>query len=174
MTFSLYDAAVPVFIQSLGNLEAWMDKALREGLSEAGILDVRLAPDMLPFPGQIQRASDTAKNAVARLTGAAAPGMPDIEASVAELKTRCQRTIDYLRSVERAAFEGAEERAISFPYPQLGTLQLNGAAYVTGYVLPNFLFHVTTAYALLRASGVSLGKADFLRHLAAKDQGAPA
>lgn len=122
---------------------------------------------MLPFAGQIQRASDTANNAVARLTGTAAPSMPDTEQSVAELKARCERTVDYLRSVGRPAVDGAEERAISFPYPKLGTMQFDGAAYVTGYALPNFFFHVTTAYALLRANGVALGKADFLRHLAA-------
>lgn len=167
MTLTLFDATIPVFIQSLDNLEAWMNKATSEGISEAAIIEARLAPDMLPFPGQIQRASDTAKNAVARLIGIAAPSMPDTEKSVAELKARCQRTIDYLRSVNRSNFDGAEDRSISFPYPKLGTLQFDGAAYVTGYALPNFLFHVTTAYALLRVNGAALGKVDFLRHLAA-------
>lgn len=166
MTLTLFDATIPVFIQSLGNLEVWMGKASSEGISEATILEARLAPDMLPFPGQIQRASDTAKNSVTRLTGIAAPSMPDTEQSVAELKARCQRTVDYLRSVDLSDFDGAEERSISFPYPKLGTLQFDGAAYVAGYALPNFFFHVTTAYALLRANGVALGKADFLRHLA--------
>lgn len=144
-----------------------MDKALSEGLEEAAIIEARLAPDMLPFPRQVQRASDTAKNAVARLTGSAAPSMADTEQSVAELKIRCRRTVDYLKSVDRAAFESAQERVISFPYPKLGTLQFNGAAYVSGHALPNFFFHVTTAYALLRAGGAPLGKADYLRHLAA-------
>ncbi|TCQ99112.1 hypothetical protein EDF70_11099 [Neorhizobium sp. JUb45] len=167
MTLKLYDATIPVFIQSLGNLEVWMKKALSEGISETAIFEARLAPDMLPFPGQIQRASDTAKNAVARLAGIAAPSMPDTEQSVAELKARCQRTINYLRSIDRLDFDGAENRSILFPYPKLGTLQFDGVAYVTGYALPNFFFHVTTAYALLRANGAALGKADFLRHLAA-------
>lgn len=167
MTLTLFDVTIPLFIQSLGNLEAWMDKASSEGISEAAIIEAGLAPDVLPFPGQIQRASDTAKDPVARLTGIAAPSMPDNERNIAELKARCQRTIDYLRSVDRSDFDGAEDRSISFPYPKLGTLQFDGAAYVAGYALPNFPFHVTTAYALLRANGAALGKADFLRHLAA-------
>lgn len=169
MTISLFDATIPVFIQSLGNIAAWIDKAQSDGLQEPAILSARLAPDMLPFPGQIQRASDTAKNAVARLTGLSAPGMADTEATVAELKIRCQRTIDYLRSVEPAAFEAAAGKEITFPYPKLGTLRLDSAAYVTGYALPNFFFHVTTAYALLRAAGAPLGKADYLGHLATQE-----
>ncbi len=174
MTLSLFDATVPVFIQSLGNLTVWMDKALHQGLPEADILQARLAPDMLPFPGQIQRASDTAKNAVGRLTEVPAPAMPDTEASIAALNARCRRTIEFLQSVDRSAFEGAGGRVISLPYPKLGELRFSGAAYVTDYALPNFFFHVTTAYGLLRATGVVLGKADYLGHLAAQRPGTSA
>lgn len=167
MPADIYTSSVPVFIRSLENLSAWMDKALVAGLPEARMIEARLAPDMLPFPGQIQRASDTAKNAVARLTGVAASAMPDTESSVAELKDRCQRTIDFLCRVERAAFDAAEARQIDFPYRGFGTLRMGGWAYLTDYALPNFYFHVTTAYDLLRQAGAPLGKVDYLRHLGA-------
>lgn len=165
MSFDLYTASVPVFIRALENLPVWMDKALASGLTEPVLIGARLAPDMLPFSGQIQRTSDTAKNAIARMTGVSAPSMADTEVSVAELKDRCQRTIDFLRSVDRAAFDGAEARQIDFPYRGIGALRLSGAEYLVEYALPNFFFHVTTAYGVLRNAGAPLGKADYLLHL---------
>ncbi len=171
MSLELYDASVPVFVQSLESLSDWMDRARSFGLAEPRLIEARLAPDMLAFPGQIQRASDTAKNAVARLTGIPAPSMPDTETSIDELKARCRATITFLRAVDRAAFGDAEGREIVLPYPRLGTLRFTGATYLTGYALPNFFFHVVTAYGLLRGAGVPLGKADYLRHLAAQGEG---
>lgn len=165
MSFTIYDASAPVFTAALTNMQAWLDKALAEGKSEAALMEARLAPDMRPFPAQFQMASDSAKNAVARLAGIEAPSMPDTEASFAELKARCQRTIDFIQSVPRSAFEGADARTVELKFPNGSGYRFEGGAYLTGFALPNFLFHVTTAYALLRAGGVAVGKPDFLAHL---------
>ena len=164
MSFTLYQASAPVFIQTLGNMSAWLDKALAEK-PESELIDARLAPDMRPLPAQFQMASDSAKNAVARLCGIAAPAMPDTEASFAELKERCAKTIAFIESVPPAAYAGAEERAVELKFPNGMGYAFTGSAYLTGFALPNFLFHATTAYAILRAAGVSLGKPDFLAHL---------
>jgi hypothetical protein len=165
MSFTVYDASVPVFANAMTDIEAWLDKALAEGKSEAALMEARLAPDMRPFPAQIQMASDSAKNAVARLTGIEAPSMPDTEASFAELKDRCRRTVAFVQGVERSLFDGADTREVVLKFPNGMGYRFDGAAYLTGFALPNFFFHVTTAYALLRAQGVALGKPDFLQHL---------
>ena len=164
MSFTIYDASAPVFTAALTNMQAWLDKALAEGRNEAALMEARLAPDMRPFSAQFQIASDTAKSAVARLTGVEAPAMPDTETSFAELAVRCQRTIDYIKSVDRAAFEGAEAREVVLKFPNGMGYRFAGRDYLTNFALPNFFFHVTTAYALLRAHGVALGKPDFLQH----------
>lgn len=165
MSFTIYDASAPVFTAALTNMQAWLDKALGEGKDEAALMEARLAPDMRPFPAQFQMASDSAKGAVARLAGVDAPSMPDTEASFAELKVRCQRTIDFIQSVDRSAFDGAEDRQVELKFPNGYGYQFTGRNYLTAFALPNFFFHVTTAYALLRADGVSVGKPDFLQHL---------
>ena len=165
MSFTIYEASAPVFINALTSMQAWLGKALEDGKSEAALLEARLAPDMRPFPAQIQMASDSAKGAVARLTGVDAPSMPDTEASFAELKTRCQRTIDFISSVDRSAFDGAEDRPVELKFPNGAGYRFVGRDYLTGFALPNFFFHATTTYALLRANGVNLGKPDFLQHL---------
>jgi hypothetical protein len=164
MSFTLYDASAPVFAASLRNMSAWLDKAAAEG-SEAALLEARLAPDMRPLPAQFQMASDSAKNAMARLAGTEAPSMPDTEASFAELKDRVARTVAYVESFDRTALEGAEERQVSLKFPNGMGFDFTAQAYLTGFALPNFFFHVTTAYAILRAAGVSMGKPDFLQHL---------
>lgn len=165
MSFTIYDASAPVFTAALTNMQSWLDKAVGEGKAEAALMEARLAPDMRPFPAQFQMASDSAKGAIARLAGVDAPSMPDTEASFAELKARCQRTIDFIQSVDRAAFDGAEGRQVVLKFPNGSGYQFTGRDYLTGFALPNFFFHVTTAYALLRANGVSVGKPDFLQHL---------
>jgi hypothetical protein len=165
MSFTIYDASAPVFTAALTSMQAWLDKALGEGKSEADLLEARLAPDMRPFPAQIQMASDSAKGAIARLTGVEPPPMPDTEASFAELKTRCQRTIDFIQSVDRSAFEGGDDREVVLKFPDGSGYRFVGRDYLTGFALPNFFFHATTTYALLRAHGVGLGKPDFLQHL---------
>jgi hypothetical protein len=165
MGFAIYDASAPVFARAMTNMAAWLDKAVAEGKDEAALMEARLAPDMRPLPAQIQMASDTAKSSVARLTGIAAPSMADTETTIAELKARCLKTIGFIDSVAPSAFDGADEREIVLTFqPGMG-YRLTGASYLTGFALPNFFFHVTTAYAILRAHGVGLGKADFLQHM---------
>ena len=164
MSFGMYEASVPVFVDLLTNMRGWLDKAAAEK-DEAALMEARLAPDMRPLPAQFQMASDSAKNALARLTGTEAPSMADTEASFAELKNRCDRTIAYLKSIDRAALNGSEEREVVLKFPNGQGYRWQGAAYLTGFALPNFLFHATTAYAILRNAGVSLGKPDFLQHL---------
>ena len=165
MTYSIYEASAPVFADVLSNMQAWLDKALAGGGDEAALMEVRLAPDMRAFPGQYQMASDTAKFAIARLAGIEAPSMPDTETSFAELKDRCRRTIDFVRSVDRSALDGADEREVVLKFPNGMGYSFNGRDYLNRFALPNFYFHATTAYALLRANGVALGKPDFLQHL---------
>jgi hypothetical protein len=165
MSFTIYEASAPVFVRALTSMQAWLDKALAEGKSEAALMQARLAPDMRPLPSQIQMASDTGKNAIARLAGIEAPSMPDTEASFAELKDRCRRTIAFIEGLDRTALEGAEDREVVLKFPNGMGYRFSGRDYLTGFALPNFFFHVTTAYALLRANGVGLGKPDFLQHL---------
>ena len=170
MSFSIHETSAPVFVRALSAIPAWIDKALAEGKTETEIMEARLAPDMRPFSAQIQMASDTAKFAMARLTGTPGPSMPDTEATLAELKERCAKTIAFIESIDPAAFEGSEERPVELKFPNGMGYRMSGREYLTGFALPNFFFHVTTAYALLRAAGVGLGKPDFLRHLGAPVQ----
>jgi hypothetical protein len=165
MSFSVYDASAPVFTAALGNMQTWLDKARAQGKDEDALLAARLAPDMAPFSAQFQMSSDIAKFAIARLTGTEAPSMPDTEKSFDELKARLQRTIDFIQSVPEAAFDGADEREVVLKFPNGMGFEFAGARYLTGFALPNFYFHVTTAYALLRANGMAIGKSDFLQHL---------
>ena len=165
MSLTVYDVSVPVFSCALANLAAWLDKALAEGMKEAILMEARLAPDMLPFPAQVQRASYNAHDAVARLAGVAPPAMSDIGTGVAELRERCRRTIAFLDSIEPAALDGAAEREIVLKMPNGTGYRFTGRAFLTGFALPNFFFHVTEAYAILRAQGVPLGKRDVLQHL---------
>ena len=161
MAFGIYEASAPVFVRALTNLSAIIDKAVAQGFDETELMQARLAEDMRPFPAQIQLASDAAKGAVARLSGTENPPMADTEASLAELKTRIAATIAFIQSVDPAAFDEAEDREIVLKVPS-GEMQFNGAGYLTGFALPNFFFHVTTAYDLLRHKGVQIGKLDYL------------
>lgn len=161
MSFGLYDASAPVFVRALTNLSALIDKALAQGFDEATLMQARLAPDMRPFPAQIQLASDSAKGAVARLTGTDNPSMPDTEMSFAELKARIDATLAFIRSVPAGAYVGGGDRDVTLKFPG-GEQHFKGGAYLTGFALPNFFFHVAMAYALLRAAGVQIGKRDYL------------
>jgi hypothetical protein len=164
MSFGMWEASVPLFVNSLTNMRNWLDKAASEK-DEATLMEARLAPDMRPLPAQYQMASDSAKNALARLTGTESPSMPDTETSFAELRDRCDRTIDYLRSFDERALQGSEDREVIIKFPNGQGYRFGGAEYLAGFALPNFFFHATTAYAILRNAGVSLGKPDFLQHL---------
>ena len=166
MSLSMHSASVPVFVRTLNGVLAWLDKAEAHAVARKfdtrNYLGLRLAPDMLPFTRQIQIASDGAKGCVARLAGRDVPSWEDNETTFEELRARIRRTVDYVQSVEAAAFEGADSREIVLPQRSGDPLRFSGDFYLMHYVLPNFFFHVTTAYALLRHAGVDLGKRDFL------------
>lgn len=165
MSFSMYSASVPVFVRTLGNMVLWLDKAEAHAQTKkfdpSVYLAARLAPDMLPFPKQIQIACDAAKFCVARLAGVEAPKQEDNEASLADLKARIRKTIDFIQSVPAAKLQGCDVRDVVVPRRD-GALTLSGEVYLKHYALPNFFFHSTTTYALLRHNGVELGKGDFL------------
>ena len=165
MTISMYKASAPVFLRMLANLDQLLVKAEENaksrGFDPNKLVTQRLAPDMLPLANQIQLASDSAKGAIARLSGSTPPSMPDNETTIAELRTRIEKTIDYVKSVPAESVDGSEERDVVLKTPS-GDLPFKGLNFLTGFALPNFLFHVTTAYAILRHSGVPLGKLDFL------------
>lgn len=165
MSISMHSASVPVFVRMLGNLLAWLDKAEAHAAArkfEPGVLmSARLAPDMLPFVRQIQIACDAAKFGVARLAGVEAPKFEDNEGSFAELRERIRKTIDHVQSVPAAQIDGTEDKDVTVPRRD-GPMVIKGEPYLKHFVLPNFFFHVTTAYALLRHNGVDLGKGDYL------------
>ncbi|HET6598816.1 MAG TPA: DUF1993 domain-containing protein [Burkholderiaceae bacterium] len=165
MSITMHSASVPVFVRMLGNLDAWLVKAEAHAQAkkfEASVyLAARLAPDMLPFTKQIQIACDGAKFGVARLAGIEAPKHDDTEASVADLRERIRQTVAFVQSVPAAQIEGTEARDVTIPR-RTGPMTLKGEFFLKHYVMPNFYFHVTTAYALLRHNGVELGKMDYL------------
>jgi hypothetical protein len=166
MALSMHSASVPVIQRMLGNLLNWLDKAEAHAqarkFSPDNYLALRLAPDMLPFSKQIQIASDNAKGCVARLSGQEIPKWDDSETTLAELRARIRKTLDYAASVPASAFEGAQTREIVIPVRNREPLVFTGENYLRHFALPNFYFHVTTAYALLRHAGVELGKGDYL------------
>jgi hypothetical protein len=165
MTFSLYDASVPMFVRGLNVLAGLIDKAAASGLDEESLMQGRLAPDMLPFVSQVRIATDLAKGAVARLADVEPMVLADDETTLAQLRARIVRTIAYVESVGPAQFAGAETRAVQLKFPGM-ELNFEGAGYLTSFALPNFYFHVTTVYALLRHAGVALGKRDYMGQLA--------
>ena len=165
MPISMHSASVPVFVRMLGNLVLWLDKA--EAHAQAKKFDpqvflaARLAPDMLPFKTQIQIACDMAKFGIARLSGVDAPKFEDTEATLAELRERVHKTVEFVRSVPVPRIDGTEAKDVVVPRRD-SSITLKGEFYLKHFVLPNFFFHVTTTYALLRHNGVELGKADYL------------
>ena len=165
MSASLHASSVPAFIAMLTNIKHWLDQAAKEG-NEAELIAAKLADDMLPLTRQIQMASDSAKGAGARMTGTEAPAMPDEESTFAELKTRCDKTIAYLESLNAAAFDAGASREVVITFPNGAGVKFDGHTFLTGFALPNFYFHATTTYAILRAGGVAVGKQNFLGHLA--------
>lgn len=165
MSLSIYQASVPVFIRGMAVLAELLDKAAAhaqaEGLDPATLVNARLAPDMYPLSGQIQRASDTAKFAAQRLSQGQAPKFPDEEATFAQLQQRIADTIAYLQSVAPEQVDGAGNRQITVNFGDFKP-EFKGDDYLLTFALPNFYFHVTTAYAILRNAGVKIGKLDFL------------
>ena len=166
MSITMYSASVPVYAHTLANLERILDKAEAHAAAKkfdpAVLLGVRLAPDMLPLAKQIQIACDAAKLSVARLAGIDSPKFEDNETSLADLKARIRKTLDFLKTVPAEKVDGSEKREVRVPRRD-GEMKFDGETYLKHYALPNFFFHVTTTYALLRHNGVELGKSDFLR-----------
>ena len=162
---NMYDSSVPVFTHFLHSLSAILKKAeahcVAKKIDPSVMLNLRLAPDMFALTRQVQIASDAAKGAGARLAGVAVPSFPDDEKTFEELQARIGKTIAFLSGLSKAQFEGAESRAISL---KAGGREMNftGFAYLETWAKPNFYFHATTAYAILRQGGVELGKSDYL------------
>ncbi|WP_421694266.1 DUF1993 domain-containing protein [Aestuariivirga sp.] len=162
---NIYDASVPVFVHFLGSLSKILKKAedhcAAKKIDPAVLLSQRLYPDMYPVLRQVQIASDSAKGACARLAGVDVPSFPDEEKTFPELQARIQKTIDFVTSIPREKFAGAEEREIHIKAGPR-ELHFNGVSLLETWSQPNFYFHLTTAYAIFRHNGVELGKPDFL------------
>jgi hypothetical protein len=166
MTISMSSASLPVFKTMLGNLSHILDKAQAHAearkFDPAALLQFRMAPDMLPFTRQIQIACDAAKNGMARISGLEAPKFEDVETTFPELQARIRKTLDYLGTVPAERLDGTEDKDITFPVGRETTRTMKAEAYLKHWALPNFFFHITMAYAILRHNGVELGKSDYL------------
>jgi hypothetical protein len=162
----MYRASVPIFQQMLPCLSAVLDKgaafAAAKKVDPSVLVNARLAPDMFPLSRQVQIACDFAKGAVARLAGQEPPKWADTETTIDDLKARIKKTLDYINEFKPGQIDGSEDKTISLP---MGgeTRTFKGENYLVNVVLPNFYFHVTTAYVILRHNGVELGKGDYLR-----------
>jgi hypothetical protein len=165
MALSMYQASAPRFARMLRNLSAILGKAQAHAeakkLDQAALLTFRLFPDMFTMTRQVQIACDQAKGAVARLAGVEAPKHEDTEQTIAELQARIAKTLDYVESLKPAQIDGSEEREVVLKQ-RAGELKFKGLDYLFNHAYPNFYFHVTTTYAMLRHNGVELAKKDFV------------
>jgi hypothetical protein len=165
MAISMYRASTPAFVQTLSALAKIIDKAAAhcaaKKIDPTTLLNTRLYPDMFPLVRQVQIACDFAKNTAARLAGVEAPSIPDEEKTLEELKSRIAKTIDFVNSVPPSQIDGSEEKDITFPVGGK-PMTLKGEPYLVNFALPNFYFHATTAYDILRHCGLEIGKRDFL------------
>ena len=165
MAITMYQASAPVFIKLLGNLKAILEKAAAHAaakkIDESVFANARLYPDMLPLSAQVQIASDMARGTMARLSGAEPPAVEDKEKTLAELISRIDTAVAYVRSFEAAQIDGSQTRQITRKL-RGNQVTFTGVDYLLTFAMPNFYFHVTTTYAILRHSGVELGKGDFL------------
>jgi hypothetical protein len=161
----MYQASIPQLQRMLGNLlnilqqaESW---ASEKNIDPAVLLNMRLAPDMFPLKRQLQIATDSAKGCAARLAGVEVPSYPDNEETFAELRARLSKTIDYLAGFTPQQIDGSEDKVIVLNFPSM-ELKFSGRDYLFQFVQPNFYFHLTTAYAILRHNGLNIGKMDFI------------
>jgi len=165
---SMYETSVPVFIRALDNLSTILEKgeafAKAKGTDPSDLVETRLIEDMDPLRAQIQRASDSAKGAGARLTGTDNPSFADEETSFSELQERIAKTVSYLKGLEAKAFDGSESREVTINSRRVA-VTMSGQDYLLKFALPNFFFHVTTAYDILRHKGVEVGKMDYIGQL---------
>jgi hypothetical protein len=166
MSFSMSSSSVPAFQIGLSALSGVLDKAAAfaavRKIDPSLILQARLYPDMFPLVRQVQSATDAAKNGASRLAGVEYPRYDDNETTIDQLKDRLARTAAYLKTIDAKKIDGSGDREISFPLGPKHQGHMKGADYLTHFVLPNFYFHLTAAYAILRHCGVDIGKQDFL------------
>jgi hypothetical protein len=169
---SLYTASVPQLTKMLKSLESWLDKAAahakEKGFDPELYLGFRLAPDQYPLLKQIQAACDSAKFVAARLGGKEAPKHPDTEQTLSEIRARIQAVLTFLGTFGEADIAGNEDKLLELPF--LEGKVIRAEDYLTEFALPNFYFHVTTAYAILRHNGVSVGKRDFIGGMTVRDK----
>ena len=165
MAMSMYNASVPLFKTLLGALSNVLDKgaafAKAKNIDESVLVNARLAPDMFALARQVQIATDQAKGGVARLAGLEVPTYEDNETTIDQLKARIKKTLDFVGSVKQSQIDGSEDREIVLKM-RTGDMKFTGQRYLIGFVIPNFTFHCTTAYNILRHNGVEIGKRDFL------------
>lgn len=165
MSVSMYQASVPALIRGLNNLSAILDKAAADAaarnIAPDVLLNARLAPDMFALTRQVQIASDSAKGCAARLAGVDVPSYADDEAGFADLQQRIAKTVAFLQGFNAAQIDGSETREVVLKV-RGDEIRFSGQNYLLGFVLPNFYFHLTAAYAILRHNGVALGKMDYL------------
>jgi hypothetical protein len=165
-----YSLSVPAFIQCLHNIERWLDKAVahaeQKKFEPEVLLQARLSPDQWPLLRQITAACDSAKWAAAKLAGKEGPAHPDTETNIAELRARIATVVAYLETFKPEEFVGAEDRPCKHSW--MGERSMRGQDYLTQFALPNFYFHVATAYAILRHNGVPIGKQDYLGRITLK------
>jgi hypothetical protein len=165
MAFSLYQASVPVYVKLLTALSGMLDKtaahAAGNKIEPAAFLDARLFPDMWPLKMQVQAATNHAFRGIARLAGVAIPTITDAAGSFADLKTRINETLTFIEGIDRAALDAGATREITFPIGE-DKRTMTGEQYFLTFSLPNFYFHLTACYSILRHNGVALSKLDFL------------
>ncbi len=165
MSISVFDQTIGVMTRMLTHLDRIVGMAARwaeeREIDPDALLQARLYPDMLTFVHQVRIATDVGKGAAARLSGREPPSWEDNERTFAEVRERIRKALEYFATFSPGDFDGAEDREITLKL-RVGTLRFSGRDYVLGFVLPNFYFHVTTAYNLLRHNGLEIGKADFL------------
>jgi len=165
MSVSLYATSAPVFVQFLNGLSGVIDKAgafaAAKKVEPSVLINLRLAPDMHPFARQVRMATDHAAGGCGRLAGVDLPGFSNEEATFAELQARIARVIDFIKGLKPEQINGQEDREVLLKFPS-GERRFTGQSYLLGFALPNFFFHTTTAYDILRNAGVEIGKRDFM------------
>jgi len=163
---SMYKISAPIFVQFLTSLSAVLDKAAAfaeaKKIEPSVLLNTRLAPDMFPLGRQVRAATDHAINACGRLAGAEPPALPNSDATIPELKERIAKTIDFLKGLKPAQIDGSEDKEIKITFPSGAVREFTGQSLLLNNSLPNFYFHCTTAYDILRHCGIELGKRDFM------------
>ena len=165
MPVSMHQISLPVFIRHLNGLAACMKKAqavyAEKKFDEATLLSYRLYPDMFSFTQQVRMATDHPRNFAGMLSGVQAPKPEDNEKSLADLIARVEKTVEYLKSVEAKQIDGTEEKSVTIKRPT-GDVQMKGLELLLNRIMPNFMFHATTAYDIMRHNGLELGKRDFM------------